>query len=143
MLGFWRSVLRDGLLDREAEDLIAHQKYRPTIKTLDCMHRILRLRSLLKDGNPVRVSIVRVSIVFRGREIINDIERGENLLSLICRSVEDIATIVEGPQWEGRRLTVVLMKRGNKPVKLSPERKKLIEELSTARPIPVDINKAI
>lgn len=102
MLGFWRSVLRDGLLDREAEDLIAHQKYRPSINPLDCVQRILRLRSLVKDGKPVRVSIV-----FRGREI-NDIERGKNLLSLICRSVEDIATLSEGPRLEGRHLTVVL-----------------------------------
>lgn len=88
----------------------AHQKYRPTIGPLDCMHRILRLRSLIKDGNAVRVSII-----FRGREI-RDIKRGEDLLSLVCRSVEDIATTTEEPHLEGRLLTTVLVKRRDEPV---------------------------
>lgn len=84
-------------------------KLKPNIDTHDFQTKLKHAREFILKGNKVRVSIV-----FRGREMLH-IDLGEKVVSQFCHDLSDIATIEAPPKLMGRTMTTVLSSSGKKP----------------------------
>jgi translation initiation factor IF-3 len=80
-------------------------KLRPKTEEHDYQFKTQHVRRFLQDGHKTKVTVV-----FRGREIAHA-ELGKRMLDRIATDMEDVGTIEQIPQQEGRNMTMVLSPR--------------------------------
>ncbi len=92
------------------------QKHRSRLKEMkftikigehDFQTKMRRVRKFLTDGDTVRVSIF-----FRGREIVHA-SRGRDLLTRVANELSDIARVDEEPKSRGKILQMLLVPHQN------------------------------
>jgi len=77
----------------------------PKIEQHDIVFKIKHARSFLEHGDKVKFNIL-----FKGRQIAHK-EFGDQLMEKIIEELSDIAKIESPPQFEGRNLVTVLIKK--------------------------------
>ena len=82
-------------------------KLRPKTETHDLNFKIKNIRKFLGQKNKVKVTLR-----FRGREIVYADTLGRGVLNKIGEAVEDVAVILQPPKMEGRQMAMFL---GPKP----------------------------
>jgi len=80
-------------------------KLRPKTEEHDYQFKTQHVRRFLQDGHKTKVTVV-----FRGREIAHS-ELGRRMLDRIAADMEDVGTLEQTPQQEGRNMTMVLSPR--------------------------------
>jgi translation initiation factor IF-3 len=80
-------------------------KLRPKTEEHDYQFKTQHVRRFLQDGHKTKVTVV-----FRGREIAHA-ELGKRMLDRIAADMEDVGTVEQMPQQEGRNMTMVLSPR--------------------------------
>lgn len=76
-------------------------KLRPKTEKHDLDFKIRNIRKFLAQKNKVKVTMR-----FRGREIVYADTIGLSLLNQIAESLDDVATIVQAPTMEGRQMAM-------------------------------------
>jgi translation initiation factor IF-3 len=82
-------------------------KLRPKTEEHDYQFKTQHVRRFLQDGHKTKVTVV-----FRGREIAHS-ELGRRMLDRIVADMEDVGTLEQTPQQEGRNMTMVLSPRAS------------------------------
>ena len=94
------------------------QKHRSRLKEMkftikigehDFQTKMKRVRKFLTQGDTVRVSIF-----FRGREIVHK-SRGQDLLNRVATELADIARVDDPPKARGKILQMLLVPTGQQP----------------------------
>ncbi len=83
-------------------------KLRPKTDEHDLNTKMNHIKRFLKKGDRCKVTVS-----FRGREIIHK-EQGEEVLKSIINQLEEIAKIDQGPKFEGRNMFVILSPKAPK-----------------------------
>ncbi len=83
--------------------LLKEIRLRPRIKEHDLEAKVRMIRRLLEDGDKVRVSVV-----FRGREVVHP-ERGWKILKKVMEDVKGAATIDGSPTVEETNMFLTLL----------------------------------
>ena len=78
-------------------------KLRPKTEKHDLDFKIRNIRKFLGQNNKVKVTLR-----FRGREIVYADTLGREVLNKIAAELEDIATIVQTPMMEGRQMVMMV-----------------------------------
>lgn len=76
-------------------------KLRPKTEKHDLDFKMKNIRKFLEQKNKVKVTIR-----FRGREIIYADKQGKEVLNNIAENLADIATILQSPKMEGRQMVM-------------------------------------
>ncbi len=76
-------------------------KLRPKTEKHDLDFKVRNIRKFLKQKNKVKITLR-----FRGREIVYANTLGRELLDKIAVSLEDVAVIVQPPTMEGRQMAM-------------------------------------
>ena len=76
-------------------------KLRPKTEKHDLDFKVRNIRKFLKQKNKVKITLR-----FRGREIVYAGTLGRELLDKIAESLEDVAVIVQPPTMEGRQMAM-------------------------------------
>ncbi len=84
---------------------LKEMRLRPKIEEHDYQFKCKHVREFLAQGNKVKVFVE-----FRGREMTHR-EFGQRLMERLQNDLEDVGTIGQKPQMEGRSLTMTLMPR--------------------------------
>ena len=82
-------------------------KFRPLIEDGDYNVKLGEIINFLKQGDKVKVSLR-----FRGREMRHT-ELGEKLLNRVCADIENVGSIEQEAEFEGRQLIMVLAPKHN------------------------------
>jgi translation initiation factor IF-3 len=82
-------------------------KLRPKTEEHDYQFKTQHVRRFLEEGHKTKVTVV-----FRGREIAHA-ELGRRMLDRIVADMQDIGTLEQVPQQEGRNMTMVLSPRAS------------------------------
>jgi translation initiation factor IF-3 len=82
-------------------------KLRPKTEEHDYQFKTQHVRRFLQDGHKTKVTVV-----FRGREIAHA-ELGRRMLDRIATDLEDVGTVEQTAQQEGRNMTMVLSPRAS------------------------------
>jgi len=91
---------------RTASSVLKEIRVRPKIDRHDLEIKIKRARRFLEEGHKVQVTCL-----FRGREIVfQDI--GRAVMLRVVEALEDIARLDRPPRMEGRRMTLLLARKG-------------------------------
>lgn len=100
-----------------AHTVVKEIKYRPKIGKGDFDTKTRQVAKFLQDG-----SRVRVSIMFRGREVQHP-ELGRRILDEVAEEVAEIAKVDVAPRLDGRNMVMLLVpkKRAGKPKASEPE----------------------
>ncbi len=77
-------------------------KFRPLIEVGDYNVKVDKITNFLEQGNKVKVSLR-----YRGREM-RHIELGQDLLKRVLTDIEEIATVEQEAEFEGRQLIMVV-----------------------------------
>lgn len=83
-------------------------KLRPRIEDHDYETKAKNAERFLKDGDKVKVTIM-----FRGREIVHT-ELGRKLLERLANDMKDICTIERHPKLEGKNMIMILASKNEK-----------------------------
>ncbi|PLX48747.1 MAG: translation initiation factor IF-3 [Desulfobulbaceae bacterium] len=78
-------------------------KLRPKTEKHDLDFKIRNIRKFLDQNNKVKVTLR-----FRGREIVYADTLGREVLEKIANELEDVATVVQQPGMEGRQLVMMV-----------------------------------
>lgn len=78
-------------------------KLRPKTETHDLNFKINNIRKFLGQKNKVKVTLR-----FRGREIVYAGSRGVEVLNSISAALEDVAVVLQQPKMEGRQMAMFL-----------------------------------
>lgn len=78
-------------------------KLRPKTEKHDLDFKIRNIRKFLDQNNKVKVTLR-----FRGREIVYADTLGREVLEKIATELEDVATVVQQPGMEGRQLVMMV-----------------------------------
>jgi translation initiation factor IF-3 len=81
---------------------IKEVKLRPNIEDHDFLVKVKNTERFLKDGDKVKVSIM-----FRGREIVHT-QLGQKLLVKLAGEIGDLAQVERQPKLEGKNLIMIL-----------------------------------
>jgi translation initiation factor IF-3 len=84
---------------------IKEMKYRPKIGTGDFGTKTRQVEKFLGQGHKVKVTIM-----FRGREMAHQ-ELGTQLLRRVQKDLEELGTVEQFPQMEGRQMVMVIAPR--------------------------------
>lgn len=84
---------------------------RPKIDEHDIIFKLRNVRRFLEEGDKVKVSII-----FRGREITHP-ELGKGLLDRVMEASKDVSTIERVPLMEGRNMVLLLAPLPGRPAK--------------------------
>ena len=76
-------------------------KLRPKTEKHDIDFKVKNIRKFLENKNKVKVTVR-----FRGREIVYSDKQGRETLDKIAKAIEDIAVIVQEPRMEGRQMVM-------------------------------------
>ena len=76
-------------------------KLRPKTEKHDIDFKVKNIRKFLTQKNKVKITVR-----FRGREIVYADEQGRETLRKIGEAIEDIAVIVQEPKMEGRQMVM-------------------------------------
>lgn len=85
---------------------IKEVKFRPNIGQGDFEVKVRNIKKFIEDGDKVRVSLW-----FRGREIVHN-EIGQALMQKVMIATEEIAKIELEPKLEGKQMLMILVPRG-------------------------------
>jgi translation initiation factor IF-3 len=77
-------------------------KFRPKTHDHDFDFKVKHARRFLEDNNKVRLLVQ-----FRGREITHP-ETGRDVLNRVVKEVVDLATVIQMPNMEGNRMSMIL-----------------------------------
>jgi len=77
-------------------------KFRPLIEVGDYNVKVDKITNFLEQGNKVKVSLR-----YRGREM-RHVELGQDLLKRVLTDIEEIATVEQEAEFEGRQLIMVV-----------------------------------
>ena len=83
-------------------------KLRPKTEKHDLDFKVKNIRKFLGQGNKVKVTLR-----FRGREIVYAGTLGMDVLKRIGESLEDVADIIQQPSMEGRQMAMFLAPKKN------------------------------
>jgi len=86
-------------------------KLRPKTDDHDLNTKMNHIKRFLTKGDRCKVSIF-----FRGREVIHK-HQGEEMLKYIIEELEDIAKIEQGPKFEGKNMFVIFAPKAAKGAK--------------------------
>jgi translation initiation factor IF-3 len=89
-------------------------KFRPKTHDHDFDFKVKHARRFLEDNNKVRLLVQ-----FRGREITHP-ETGRDVLNRVVKEVMDLATVVQMPNMEGNRMSMILAPKPGRVVKPKP-----------------------
>jgi translation initiation factor IF-3 len=92
-------------------------KFRPKTHDHDFDFKVKHARRFLEDNNKVRLLVQ-----FRGREITHP-ETGRDVLNRVVKEVVDLATVVQMPNMEGNRMSMIL---APKPRREGPAKPKAV-----------------
>lgn len=87
---------------KQAVVLVKEMKMRSKTEEHDFQFKLRNVRKFLAEGNKVKVSII-----FRGREITHT-ELGMGMLKRVADELKDAATIESGPRLEGRNMSMLI-----------------------------------
>jgi len=87
---------------KQATIQIKEVKLRQKTEEHDIQTKLKKVIAFLSEGNRVKISII-----FRGREITHT-DRGEELMQRIISAAEEVGQIESGPMMEGRALVLLL-----------------------------------
>lgn len=82
---------------------VKEMKFRPNIGEGDLQVKLRNIRKFLQEGDKVRVSLW-----FRGREIVHN-EIGMQLLQRIIQELSDVAKVELEPKMEGKQVLMILV----------------------------------
>lgn len=82
---------------------VKEMKFRPNIGEGDLQVKLRNIRKFLQEGDKVRVSLW-----FRGREIVHN-EIGMQLLQRIIQELGDVAKVELEPKMEGKQVLMILV----------------------------------
>ena len=77
-------------------------KFRPLIEVGDYNVKVDKITNFLEQGNKVKVSLR-----YRGREM-RHVELGQDLLKRVLTDIEEVATVEQEAEFEGRQLIMVV-----------------------------------
>jgi translation initiation factor IF-3 len=89
-------------------------KFRPKTHDHDFDFKVKHARRFLDDNNKVRLLVQ-----FRGREITHP-ETGRDVLNRVVKELMDLATVVQMPNMEGNRMSMILAPKPGRVVKPKP-----------------------
>jgi translation initiation factor IF-3 len=112
IMDFGRHKYEQSKRDKEARKrqriiTIKEVKLRPGIEDHDFQTKARNAVRFLKDGDKVKVTLI-----FRGREIVHP-HLGQQLLKKLAEQVEELAIIERAPKLEGRNMIMILAPRQN------------------------------
>ncbi len=90
---------------------VKEMKLRPKISEHDFQTKFGSVRSFLRDGDKVKLTIM-----FRGREMVHQ-EYGRRLLDRMAEELKELATIERNPLVEGRNMIMILSPLNKKHAK--------------------------
>ena len=82
-------------------------KFRPLIEIGDYEVKVNKIRDFIDQGNKVKISLR-----YRGREM-RHVELGHDLLKRVLTDIEEISSIEQEVQFEGRQLITVVAPKHN------------------------------
>ena len=82
-------------------------KFRPLIEQGDYKVKVDKVTNFLEQGNKVKVSLR-----YRGREM-RHVELGQDLLKRVLNDIEEMATVEQEAEFEGRQLIMVVAPKHN------------------------------
>jgi translation initiation factor IF-3 len=77
-------------------------KFRPRIEEHDFRVKLRNATRFLNDGDKVKVTII-----FRGREIVHT-QLGEQLMNRLASELAELATVERAPRLEGKQMVMIL-----------------------------------
>ena len=87
---------------KQAVVLVKEMKMRGKTEEHDFQFKLRNIRKFLAEGNKVKVSII-----FRGREITHT-ELGMGMLKRVAEELKDAATVESSPRLEGRNMSMMI-----------------------------------
>ena len=91
-----------GKKKKQTQIVVKEIKMRPKIDKNDLNTKKKHIERFLKNGNKVKITIM-----FRGREIIHK-EMGEKLLNYIIEELEGMCVVEQKPKLEGYNMIMLL-----------------------------------
>ena len=82
-------------------------KFRPLIEIGDYEVKVNKIRDFIDQGNKVKISLR-----YRGREM-RHVELGHDLLKRVLTDIEEISSVEQEVQFEGRQLITVVAQKHN------------------------------
>ena len=82
-------------------------KFRPLIEKGDYEVKVNKIRDFIDQGNKVKISLR-----YRGREM-RHVELGQDLLKRVLTDIEEISSVEQEVQFEGRQLITVVAPKHN------------------------------
>ena len=82
-------------------------KFRPLIEIGDYEVKVNKIRDFIDQGNKVKISLR-----YRGREM-RHVELGQDLLKRVLSDIEEISSVEQEVQFEGRQLITVVAPKHN------------------------------
>ena len=82
-------------------------KFRPLIEIGDYEVKVNKIRDFIDHGNKVKISLR-----YRGREM-RHVELGQDLLKRVLTDIEEISSVEQEVQFEGRQLITVVAPKHN------------------------------
>ena len=82
-------------------------KFRPLIEIGDYEVKVNKIRDFIDQGNKVKISLR-----YRGREM-RHVELGQDLLRRVLTDIEEISSVEQEVQFEGRQLITVVAPKHN------------------------------
>ena len=82
-------------------------KFRPLIEKGDYEVKVNRIRDFIGQGNKVKISLR-----YRGREM-RHVELGHDLLKRVLTDIEEVSSVEQEVQFEGRQLIMVVAPKNN------------------------------
>ena len=82
-------------------------KFRPLIEIGDYEVKVNKIRDFIEQGNKVKISLR-----YRGREM-RHVELGHDLLKRVLTDIEEISSVEQEVQFEGRQLITVVAPKHN------------------------------
>jgi|TARA_B100001964_G_scaffold109390_1_gene122213 translation initiation factor IF-3 len=82
-------------------------KFRPLIEKGDYEVKVNKIRDFIDQGNKVKISLR-----YRGREM-RHVELGHDLLKRVLTDIEEVSSVEQEVQFEGRQLITVVAPKNN------------------------------
>lgn len=91
---------------RQRSQQLKEMRFTSQIEDHDFETKVRHIRRFLEDDDKVRVTVI-----FRGREIVH-MDRGRELLERLIEKTKDVGKVDQGPAQRGRSLQMLLVPSG-------------------------------